>query len=281
MAIALATMHSQVVRLTGVIDRFGSYESIRVPSRHSQRYQQRRWVERKTVPTVCVRNLRLAQTRQAVTPDHWWLHLRQEWAQLGLQPGDVVLFTTKIHRCQKGYQGEQVALKNSEVRVEYGPSRNVRQVTVISRSQLLSRYQQAQAEKQSLLVELEQLKQGYQADQQRWQQTQTEKEALKAQLTHLNQAYDSDQTLWQQSHTDLQTDLFQVRQILTDYAKQNQALSHDVRQLEQQLTHSWPKKHALGLVGLTAVAAFTGGILWEKLPPAPPSPAYESSLLEV
>lgn len=280
MAIALASMHSQVVRLIGVIDRFGSYESIRVPSRHSQRYQQRQWVARKTVPTVCVRNLRLAETRQAVTPDHWWLNLRQEWAQLGLQPGDVVLFTTKIHRCQKGYQGEQVALKNNEVRVEYGPSRNVRQVTVISRSQLLSRYHQAQAERQLLCAELTQLKQGYEADQQRWQQTHAEKEALKTQLADLKQAYDGDYILWRQNYTALNTDLAQVRQTLAHSTAQNQALSQDVGQLEQQLQHSWPKKHALGLVGLTAVAAFTGGILWDTLPPVPQSPAYEFGVLE-
>lgn len=54
MAIALASMHSQVVRLTGVIYRFGRYESVRVPSHHSKCYQQREWVDRKTVPTVCV-----------------------------------------------------------------------------------------------------------------------------------------------------------------------------------------------------------------------------------
>lgn len=85
-SLALQSLHGQILRFTGVIDRFGGFpQSGRV------------------IQTLCVRELRLASTDQPVTPDHWWFRLREDWAQAGIEPGDTVLFTAKVQRCTKGW----------------------------------------------------------------------------------------------------------------------------------------------------------------------------------
>lgn len=85
-SLALQSLHGQIHRFTGVIDRFGGFpQSGRI------------------IQTLCVRELRLASTDQPVHPDHWWFRLREDWAQAGIEPGDTVLFTAKVQRCTKGW----------------------------------------------------------------------------------------------------------------------------------------------------------------------------------
>jgi len=85
-SLALQSLHGQIHRFTGVIDRLGGFpQSGRI------------------IQTLCVRELRLASTDQPVTPDHWWFRLREDWAQTGIEPGDTVLFTAKVQRCTKGW----------------------------------------------------------------------------------------------------------------------------------------------------------------------------------
>lgn len=244
MAVELATLHKQVVRLMGVIDRFGSYESVRLPSRRNLQGRQGQ-SNRRTIQKVCVRHLSLADTRQAVTPDHWWLPMRQEWANLGLQPGDKVIFTTKIHRAQKGYQGDELGVKGTHrpVRVEYGPSPNVKDVTLISRSNLVTRYHQAQAKSEALATEIENLHREHQASQETLEQWQHE-------INHLHQN-------------------------LQNARQRNQALTGNFKHLQQQLTQSYPKKYAYGLVGITAIAAFSGGLFLGQWTVTPPSTLHQ------
>ncbi len=82
----LHSLHGQVHRFTGVIDRFGGFPQAGL-----------------IIRTLCVRELRLASTEQPVHPDHWWFRLREAWAEAGIQPGDTVLFTAKVQRCTKGW----------------------------------------------------------------------------------------------------------------------------------------------------------------------------------
>lgn len=85
-SLALPSLHGQIQRFTGVIDRFGGFpQSGRI------------------IQTLCVREMHLAATDQPVTPDHWWFRLREDWAQGGIEPGDTVLFTAKVQRCTKGW----------------------------------------------------------------------------------------------------------------------------------------------------------------------------------
>ncbi|MDS3859968.1 hypothetical protein RIF25_04010 [Thermosynechococcaceae cyanobacterium BACA0444] len=244
MAVELATLHKRVVRLMGVIDRFGSYESVRLPSRRNPPGRQGQ-SNRRTIQKVCVRHLSLADTRQAVTPDHWWLPMRQEWANLGLQPGDKVIFTTKIHRAKKGYQGDELGVKGTHrlVRVEYGPSPNVKDVTLISRSNLVTRYHQAQARNEILTTELENLHREYQASQATLEQ-------------------------WQ-------TDLNQLHQELNKAGQINLHLTDDLQHLQHQLSWTCPLKYAYGLVGITAIAAFSGGLFLGQWTVTPPSTLHQ------
>jgi hypothetical protein len=82
----LRSLHGQIHRFTGVVDRFGGFpQSGRI------------------IQTVCIRELQLASTDQPLNPDHWWFRLREDWADAGIQPGDTVLFTAKVQRCTKGW----------------------------------------------------------------------------------------------------------------------------------------------------------------------------------
>ena len=78
-------LKGQVLRLRGVVDRFGGFEQQGV-------VQQ----------TVCVRNLELASSGQLIDPDHWWFKLRQPWCEAGVQVGDTILLTVKVSYCSKG-----------------------------------------------------------------------------------------------------------------------------------------------------------------------------------
>jgi hypothetical protein len=84
--LSLSSMHGEVHRFEGVIDRFGS--AIKSTG---------------IIQTVCVRDLRHCRTGQHLSIDHWWFRLRQEWMHVPLMPGDQVMFTAKIQRCSKGW----------------------------------------------------------------------------------------------------------------------------------------------------------------------------------
>lgn len=84
--LALRSIHGQVARFSGVVDRFGGKVKLGT-----------------IVPTLCIRSLRHTASGRAVDPEHAWFRLSQEWSDLGLQPGDAVQFTTKVHRVTKGW----------------------------------------------------------------------------------------------------------------------------------------------------------------------------------
>ena len=87
----LQGLQGQVLRLRGVVDRFGSFE------------QQGRIIH-----TLCIRNLELAASEQPISPDHWWFRLRQTWSESGVQAGDTVLFTAKVRACSKGHHDPEL-----------------------------------------------------------------------------------------------------------------------------------------------------------------------------
>ncbi|MBF2097401.1 MAG: hypothetical protein IGQ88_03355, partial [Gloeomargaritaceae cyanobacterium C42_A2020_066] len=139
MGVSLVAYRGQVLRLVGIVDRFGTYDSFRYPGPDHRRQR----VEHRIVRTLCVRNLKLAESREDVTPDHWWFPLRQEWEELALQPGDRVMFSAKIHRRHKGYQPTKPgrpADPNHPPRLDHGPSPNVRNVVVLARNRSHLRY---------------------------------------------------------------------------------------------------------------------------------------------
>lgn len=102
-SLTLQSLHGQIHRFTGVIDRFGGFPQ-----------------SERIVQTLCVRELHLAATDQPVTPDHWWFRLREDWAQGGIEPGDSVLFTAKVQRCTKGW--------DQPIAIDGGPCRRRKQV---------------------------------------------------------------------------------------------------------------------------------------------------------
>ena len=57
--LSLNAFKGQVLRLRGVVDRFGSFEQ-----------------QGMVLHTVCVRNLELANSGHPLEPDHWWFKLR-------------------------------------------------------------------------------------------------------------------------------------------------------------------------------------------------------------
>jgi hypothetical protein len=125
--IALAAFQGQVLRIRGVVERFGGVD-------RSDAIQH----------TLCIRDLHLAHTDQPLDPDHWWFKLRAEWCAQPLQPGDQVLFTAKVAHCHKSRRG----------RVD-GFGGQVRDLVVISQcrqhQQLLVNSLQEQMQRQALL----------------------------------------------------------------------------------------------------------------------------------
>ncbi|MCM1984923.1 hypothetical protein [Lyngbya confervoides] len=145
--VPLATVRGQVHRFKGVIDRFGSFDS-----------------KQGAVMTVCVRNLRLVKTNRDVFPDHWWFRFRQEWAVLNLKPGDEVCFTAKVNRQRKGYPFPQPAPSSNNpkpLRTEFGPSHQVRDLTVLKRKRYLDPPRSTIRQLQSLLDQERTLKDQY------------------------------------------------------------------------------------------------------------------------
>jgi hypothetical protein len=82
---SLHGLKGQVLRLRGVVDRFGGFEQ-----------------QGKVQQTVCVRNLEMASSGERLEPDHWWFRLRKPWCEAGVQVGDSILFTAKVSHCSKG-----------------------------------------------------------------------------------------------------------------------------------------------------------------------------------
>ena len=113
----LKQLKGQVHRFTGYIDRFGSYPT-----------------GEKRVLTVCIRDLQLGSSGKEVHPDHWWFPLRQEFAELNLQPGDKVAFTAKIQRCHKGFHSLGSQEENAKPpRIAFGPGCKVKNLTLLKR----------------------------------------------------------------------------------------------------------------------------------------------------
>lgn len=125
--ISLAAFQGQVLRIRGVVDRFGGYD-------------QNGAVQH----TLCIRELRLAHNEQRLEPEHWWFKLRAEWCGQPLQPGDQVLFTAKVAHCHKSGRGRVV-----------GFGGQVRDLVVTSQcrqhQQLLVNSLQEQMQRQALL----------------------------------------------------------------------------------------------------------------------------------
>ena len=90
--LSLNAFKGQVLRLRGVVDRFGGFEQ-----------------QGMVLHTVCVRNLELANSGQPLEPDHWWFKLRQPWCEAGIQVGDTILFTAKVSCCSKGTHDSALA----------------------------------------------------------------------------------------------------------------------------------------------------------------------------
>lgn len=84
--LAIASLHGQVHRFTGIVDRMGTH-----PCAGRTHYG------------LCVRELRLADCEQPLDLDHWWFPLRSVWSEAGIRVGDTVLFLAKVHRCTKGW----------------------------------------------------------------------------------------------------------------------------------------------------------------------------------
>lgn len=90
--LTLSGLQGQVLRLRGVVDRFGTYQQ------HGRVHQ-----------TICIRNLEIASSGEALEPDHWWFRLRQAWCEAGVQAGDNVIFTVKVRHCSKGSHEPELA----------------------------------------------------------------------------------------------------------------------------------------------------------------------------
>jgi len=97
-ALTLSGLQGQVLRLRGVVDRFGTYQQ------QGQLHQ-----------TICIRNIEIANSGEALDPDHWWFRLRQAWCEAGVQAGDTVIFTVKVRHCSKGVH-EPELVQNRDVR---------------------------------------------------------------------------------------------------------------------------------------------------------------------
>lgn len=85
-SLPISTMHGEVHRFRGVVDRFGKFTQ-----------------GNETVQTLCIRDICLADTNQKITPDHWWFRLREVWITAGVRVGDTLLFTVKVQHAAKGW----------------------------------------------------------------------------------------------------------------------------------------------------------------------------------
>ncbi|ABB57105.1 hypothetical protein [Synechococcus elongatus] len=115
---SLDSLHGQVHRFIGVVDRFGRFE-------HSTKGSQE---------TICIRDLHLADTDTPITPDHWWFKLRDIWLDAGVRVGDRVLFTVKVQRGSKGVDGPDVKESDNPRRQVMGCGSKPRSVAVLQRA---------------------------------------------------------------------------------------------------------------------------------------------------
>ena len=119
--VPLATLRGEVLRFSGVVDRFGSFAG-----------------QGSTTHTLCVRSLQLANSGQKIDLDHAWFRLRQVWTQAGVKVGDTVLFTAKVQHCSKGWDNpDQPADKQRRQVVGFGTG--PRDVVVLRRKQTHAR----------------------------------------------------------------------------------------------------------------------------------------------
>jgi hypothetical protein len=136
-ALDLASLHGEVHRFSGVVDRFGSYDD-----------------RGSTVRTICIRELRLDATGQHLQPEHWWFRLREVWSEAGVRVGDTVIFTAKVQRCTKGWEdpgtsgSHGVTRRNTRSREQVmGFGTSPRTVSVVRRRQGVN-HQLAELEQQ-------------------------------------------------------------------------------------------------------------------------------------
>jgi len=116
--VPLASLRTEVHRFIGVVDRFGS-----CPTKVDQ------------AQTVCLRNMRLADSGQPLELDHWWFQLREVWTQAGIRVGDTVLITAKVQQATKGrHDPHQHHLGNPRRQV-VGFASTPRSVVVLRRRQ--------------------------------------------------------------------------------------------------------------------------------------------------
>jgi hypothetical protein len=118
--LAIASLHGEVHRFTGIVDRMGTHVC-----------------DGRTHYGLCVRELRLADSGQRLDLDHWWFPLRTVWSQAGIREGDTVLFLAKVQRCTKGWadpvDGEPASRKPRKQVTGFG--RCPRTVSVVRRRQ--------------------------------------------------------------------------------------------------------------------------------------------------
>ena len=228
--LSLAAMKGQVLRFTGVVDRFGSFES----------------VDGK-VMTVCIRDLKLFKRNRKVTPDHWWFRWRQEWAELYIKAGDEVCFTSKVKRQRKGmqpHQGNVVAFQKNPLRTAFGPGHEVRDLTVIKRKKFLApataavdklkaRLEQSEILKNQHIAKVNELSQELQALKSELQSSQAEVEQLNRQSASSGEdersALQTQLSVFQQTSYDLQAEVARLTQQL-DFQRQQSA--QDLESLE-------------------------------------------------
>lgn len=279
--LSLAAMKGQVLRFTGVIDRFGSFES----------------VDGK-VMTVCVRDLTLFKKCRKVDPDHWWFRWRQEWAQLYLNAGDEVCFTAKVKRQRKGQQpsqGNVVAFQKNPLRTTFGPGNAVRDLTVIKRKKYLSpptaaidklkarleqsdllknqhiaKVNELSQEVQSLKAQLNQSQDEVETLLKQQQAEQEERQALQTRLSRFHQSCYEAQAevakLTQQLEFQQQQNLQDLESLEDDYQSQlnsshanfdavtlqHKALVETVSHLHADLKQTIPRQRSLMMLSLSA-----------------------------
>lgn len=165
--LALKSLHGQVHRFTGVVDRFGRFST-------SEGWQE----------TICIRDLHLADTNRPIQPDHWWFRLRDVWLEAGVQVGDRVLFTVKVQACSKGLDGPHVVNSDKPRRQVLGFGSKPRSVAILQKAVVAKRVDEAlQQQLTEQQIQLETVTQDCQQLQQIQQQLVNQNEALSSQLT--------------------------------------------------------------------------------------------------
>lgn len=275
--VELSQYQGQVLRLVGKVDSFGSY-----PSSEGLVY------------SICLKDLRLADNHQPTNPDHAWFPLRQELAELHLQPGDEILFTTRIHRLHKGFQAtgnHTVPLKQSPQRITYGPARAIKDITVLKRHKVLTppSTQLRRLEAQLAITDQEKayLTQAVNTLDAQLQESQNQKAELLKTVTHLDtqlKDYQTQKVDWQETVSALNAQIkahqaqeadftetlsslsaklkgyqSQVVQLQSQLTQQTHQQLEVVAHLQHQLNTSTPQQRCLSLVSVFAVISLMAG----------------------